>query len=164
MLILTANFSVSIENLKQTNKVLSENVFQSDLFYIFSKGCPNEHISNIIDFTDELEIPNWNVDCQYNSGISSCSNWYCWNIGLPVGSIQTELVGNGRGRLDFGNCWETGIVRVLLNGTEIASASANTPSITIEFDFTNREALKLVEESIGIIQFNQFEVLSCTSD
>ena len=91
MLILTANFPVSIENLKQTNKVLSENVFQSDLVYIFSKGCPNEHISNIIDFTDVLEIP------------------------------------------DFGNCWETGIVRVLLNGTEIASASANTPSITIEF-------------------------------
>jgi len=74
------------------------------------------------------------------------------------------LFGNGRGRLDFGNCWETGIVRVLLNGTEIASASANTPSITIEFDFTNRGALELVEESIGIIQFNQFEVLLCASD
>ena len=75
-----------------------------NLVYIFSKGCPNEHISNIIDFTDVLEIPKWNVDCQYSSGISSCGNWYCWNDGLPEGSIQTELVGNGRGRLDFGNC------------------------------------------------------------
>ena len=120
-----------------------------------------------MDFTEELEIPNWNVDCQYGSfnyEISSCNNWYCYNNWEIDGSIQTELVGNGRGRLDFGNCWETGIVRVLLNGTEIASASANTPSITIEFDFTNREALELVEESIGIIQFNQFEVLLCTSD
>jgi hypothetical protein len=135
-----------------------------NLVYIFSKGCPNEHISNIIDFTDVLEIPKWNVDCQYSSGIISCGNWYCWNDGLPEGSIQTELVGNGRGRLDFGNCWETGIVRVLLNGTEIASASSNTPSTIIEFDFSNGEALELVEESIGIIQFNQFEVLLCASD
>ena len=135
-----------------------------NLVYIFSKGCPNEHISNIIDFTDVLEIPKWNVDCQYSSGISSCGNWYCWNDGLPEGSIQTELVGNGRGRLDFGNCWETGIVRVLLNGTEIASASSNTPSTIIEFVFSNGEALELVEESIGIIQFNQFEVLLCVTD
>ena len=98
--------------------------------------------------------------------MSSCNNWYCWNNWYIDGSIQTELVGNGRGRLDFGNCyyWQTGVVRVLLNGTEIASASSLTPSVIIEFDFSNGETLELVEESNGIIQFNQFEVISCSTD
>ena len=66
-------------------------------------------------------------------------NWYCWNDWEVTGSIGTKLFGNGHGRLDFGNCWNTGIVRVLLNGTEIASASSNTPSTIIEFDFDNVE-------------------------
>ena len=55
--------------------------------------------------------------------------------------------------------YQTGM---LIVNTDLAYA--NTPSITTEFDFTNREALELVEKSIGIIQFNQFSVLLCASD
>ena len=114
------------------------------------------------------EVLNWKINCKKGSWSNDnvvdavCMSWYCWEHDIPVGSISTELNGNGRGRLDFGNCWKTGIVRVFLAGNEIAQASANTQSTVIEFDFNSGDELKIVEESIGIIQFNNFDVLSCT--
>ena len=127
-------------------------------------GCSNDHVNTIKEFDEQLAMPGWSVDCSLGVwiyDISTCMNWYCWNSWNVTGSIGTKLYGNGHGRLDFGNCWNTGIVRVLLNGTEIASASSNTPSTIIEFDFDNGETLEIIEEHIGIIQFNQFDVLSC---
>ena len=134
--------------------------------YAIFSGCPSDHVNKIIEYTHGSVLPGLVVDCDYGSWsyfINTCSNWYCWKDNEPVGSIETTLFGNGRGRVDFGNCWTTGVVRLFLNGTEIASASSNSPSNVVEFDFTSGQTLKLVEESIGIIQFNHFEVLSCST-
>ena len=64
-----------------------------------------------------------------------CSNWYGFMNDDPIGSITTTFNGRGRARLNFGNCWTTGTVYAYLNGNAIASAPANTPSKTVEFDF-----------------------------
>ena len=76
------------------------------------------------------------------------------------GYIKTKLEGFGTARLDFGNCWTSGTVKVLLDGIEIASAPANTPSKIVEFVFNSSE-LEIREEDIGILVFNSFEVLTC---
>ena len=52
-------------------------------------------------------------------------------------------------------------MKVFLNNTEIALASGDTKSKKVEFDYTDGNELQLVEENVGIIMFNSFEVLSC---
>ena len=76
--------------------------------------------------------------------------------------MKTTLIGTGKGKLDFGNCYKTGtgVVKVSLNGNVIATAQNGTEE-TVEFDFTDGDELKLSEEEYGVIMFNSFEVLNC---
>ena len=76
------------------------------------------------------------------------------------GYIKAKLEGFGTGRLDFGNCWTSEIVKVFLDGIEIASAPVSTPNKIVEFTFDSSE-LEIREEDIGILVFNSFEVLTC---
>ena len=76
------------------------------------------------------------------------------------GYIKTTLEGIGTARLDFGNCWTSGTVKVLIDGIEIASASVSTPNMIVEFAF-NYSELEIREEDIGILVFNSFQVLTC---
>ena len=77
------------------------------------------------------------------------------------GYIKTKLEGFGTARLDFGNCWTSGIVKVLLDGIEIDSVPNSTPNKIVEFRFNSSE-LEIREEDIGILVFNSLEVLTCT--
>ena len=75
------------------------------------------------------------------------------------GYIKTKLEGFGTARLDFGNCWTSGTVKVLLDGIEIDSAPISTPNKIVEFSFDSSELE--IREDIGILVFNSFEVLTC---
>ena len=75
------------------------------------------------------------------------------------GYIKTKLEGFGTARLDFGNCWILGTVKVLLDGIEIDSAPISTPNKIVEFSFDSSELE--IREDIGILVFNSFEVLTC---
>ena len=90
--------------------------------------------------------------------------WYGLGKAGAVGTISTVLRENGRAKLDFGNCWiepnTDDAVIVYLNDKEIASASKETPSKIIEFDFKDGDVLKL-EEVNNVIIFNDFEILYC---
>ena len=72
------------------------------------------------------------------------------------------MYGNGRAKLDFGNC-EGGqnirLVKVYLDGTEIDSAPNSTPSKSTEFDFTDGSVLKISEHNESILQFNSLEII-----
>ena len=100
-------------------------------------------------------IPGWNIDCdegvwQQNARDYAghrCSNWYGWTSANPIGSISTTFNGIGRAQLDFGNCWNSGNVKAILNGTVIASPTKNTPSMTVEFDFEIGSILKIAEHN-----------------
>lgn len=52
-------------------------------------------------------------------------------------------------------------MKVFLDNKLIASAPSRTASKQVEFDYTDGNELQLVEENVGIIMFNSFEVLSC---
>ena len=93
-----------------------------------------------------------------------CSNWYGWNGGPSIGSISTTFNGIGRAKLDFGNCWMNGNVKATLNGTVIASASQNTPSVTVEFDFHVGSILKIAEHGSCIMQFNSLDIIQCNEE
>ena len=107
-------------------------------------------------------IPGWDIDCPKRKHYHICQNWYCYKSREEVGSIKTTLSGNGRAKLNFGNCWTSGVVKVFLDNIEIASATSGTASTTVEFDYNDGNELKLVEENVGIIVFNSFEELSST--
>ena len=79
------------------------------------------------------------------------------------------MIGNGRGRLDYGICWGPSSLRkvtVYLNGNEISSVvggSVLTISKIVEFDYTDSDTLMIEESGAGVLQFNSFSVIGCPS-
>ena len=90
-----------------------------------------------------------------------CSNWYGFLNNNSSGSISTTFNGRGRARLNFGNCWTTGTVKVHLDGTFIAFAPGNTPSKTVEVYFNIGSILKITEENSAIISYNSLHIIQC---
>ena len=91
-----------------------------------------------------------------------CSNWYGYKY-PSEGSINTTFNGIGRAQIDFGNCYTVGTVNATLDGTVIASVPANTPSVTLEFDFLVGSILRITEDG-AIIQFNSLDIIQCNGE
>ena len=95
----------------------------------------------------------------------SCVNWWCYHSGV----ISTQLIGNCRGRLDYGICYgrtSNQKVTVYLNGNEISSVvggSVLETSKVVEFDYTDSDTLMIEESGAGVLQFNSFSVIGCPS-
>ena len=131
----------------------------------------NGHINAILNYTNtnpaSTNIPKWDISCPKGdwdswNRIASCKNWYAYEPGTDRCYMKTKLIGRGKGKLDFGNCWKksVGVVKVSLDGNVIASAQNGTKKV-VEFDFTDGNELKLSEEEYGIIRFKSFKVLNC---
>ena len=144
---------------------------------IFSlSDCGNQHMKTLLDYSDvdpanvpqnisdywELNVDRGKWYTYYNWPIVAplCKNWFGLLNDDDNGYIKTKLEGFGTARLDFGNCWTSGTVKVLLDGIEIDRAPINTPNKIVEFRFNSSE-LEIREEDIGIIVFNSLEVLTC---
>ena len=133
----------------------------------FLLGCEdNSHVNGLLEISAPADIVGWEITCThgniYGHSLSTCDgNWFTFAAGTSSCFIKTTLNGNGRAKIDFGNCYSDGVAKLFLDGNEIASAGASEPSIVKEFDFTDGSELKLTEESYGVIIFNSFEVLTC---
>ena len=101
----------------------------------------------------------------------SCVNWWCYHHGGSGshGVISTQLIGNCRGRLDYGICFgrtSNQKVTVYLNGNEISSVvggSVLETSKVVEFDYTDSDTLMIEGSGIGAaLQFNSFSVIGCS--
>ena len=88
---------------------------------------------------------------------------YCYFFAILAIFMANESVTNGSGhaKIDFGNCFSDGVVKLFLDGNEIASAGGNEFNVVKEFDYTDGSELKLFETGNGVISFNSFEVLTC---
>ena len=98
---------------------------------------------------------------------SKCGpQWYGWSGNANVGTISTTLSKSTKcGQLDFGNCWDSGMVRVYLQGKLIGEAGPNTPSKTIQFPIPEDSLLELKDEGQNsVIKFNGFEMKVCTGN
>ena len=132
----------------------------------FNLGCEdNTHVNGLLETNNPAEIVNWETTCThgniYGQSISSCPNWFTYASGSPSCYIKTTLNGSGHAKIDFGNCFNDGIVKVFLDGNEIASAGGDEFNVVKEFDYTDGSELKLMETGNGVISFNSFEVLTC---
>ena len=76
------------------------------------------------------------------------TNWFGQS---DIGTVSAPLQGNGEAKLDFGNCWTTGEVKVYLNDREVASAQKNTPSKIVSFKFHDGDILKLRDEGANSV-------------
>ena len=117
-----------------------------------------------------ISVPGWAIDCDRGVLLQSdrvtfgdvCSNWYGYKY-PSEGSINTTFNGIGRAQIDFGNCYTVGTVNATLDGTVIASVPANTPSVTLEFDFLVGSILRITEDG-AIIQFNSLDIIQCNGE
>ena len=79
------------------------------------------------------------------------------------------MIGNGRGRLDYGICYgafSSRKVTVYLNGIEISSVvggSVLETSKVIEFDYSDSDILMIEESGPAVFQFNSFSIVGCKS-
>ena len=124
---------------------------------------PENVPQNISDYWEfNVDRGQWNSWINWPKVAPQCNlNSYLGLLNDDAnGYIKTKLEGFGTARLDFGNCWTSGTVKVLIDGIEIASASVSTPNKIVEFTF-NYSELEIREEDIGILVFNSFEVLTC---
>ena len=71
--------------------------------------------------------------------------------------MTTYLHGKGKGKLDFGNCWSTGFVKLFLNDLEIESAGPGEFKVAM-FDYDDNSKLEIQEVDTAIIQINKFEL------
>ena len=144
----------------------------------FLSACINQHMKTLLDYSavDPANVPQSISDYwELNVDRGQWTSFVNWPIAAPLcnynswfgllnddanGYIKTKLEGFGIARLDFGKCWTSGTVKVLIDGIEIASASVSTPNKIVEFEF-NYSELEIREEDIGILVFNSFEVLTC---
>ena len=146
----------------------------------------NGHVKNLLKSTWGEAVHGWKIGVKNQmwqdqmlhlpqSVIVKCGgqhSWYGWNDHDEVGTISTTLKANNLpiptyGRLDFGNCWSNGVVKVYLDDKLIGEARANTPSKIIEFPMPNHDStLKLRDEGEDSkIRFNNFqELYNCSKN
>ena len=115
-------------------------------------------------------VPGWKIDVTtlpqnsaYNGECMTDNNWHGYSIQDAIGSIKTKLKGCGTAQLNFGNCFTKGITQVTLDEKIIGTASAETISKMIEFDFEDGAILELQELHTGIIVFNDLTITQCKS-
>jgi hypothetical protein len=56
-----------------------------------------------------------------------------YNDGAAIGTLKYVLRSSGRATMNFGNCWNAGIVKVYLNGEIIAQAGPHQELNVISF-------------------------------
>jgi len=84
-----------------------------------------------------------------------CTNWYAFKNNDAVGTMKITLNGTGKGKLEFGNCWKTGVVKVYLDESEIASAGPGEFKL-VSFEYNDGSQLEISELDTAIIQIDNF--------
>ena len=135
----------------------------------------DDHVNNLKDSPNK-EIPEWTIDVEagpWNSGPGSSvrakcgpqGQWFGYNGGGGVGTVSTKLHKSTHcGKLEFGNCWNAGVVKVYYDDKLIGEAQPNTPNKVIEFPIPKDGELKIRDEGANsVIKFTKFELVECTN-
>ena len=128
-------------------------------FLNFMNNLKNSQSATVTGWMFDLDSGPWNYG---NIGTCGDASWFGWKTGAAIGTISTILYGNGNASLTFGNCWNTGQVKLFLDGNEISSASSNS-LITSEFEFKDSN-IRFEEHNTAIIRFDDFEIQECDAD
>ena len=119
----------------------------------------NSESGTVTGWTLDVDHGSWNI-----ANLGSCGDdgsWFGFINGNAIGSISAILHGTGDASITFGNCWNAGHVKLLLDGNVISSAGPNT-LITSEFHFED-STIRLEEHNGAIIRFYDFEIPDCVT-
>merc|ERR1711933_491598 len=98
-----------------------------------------------------MESNGWKVGVDPdNTDICPGAAWHGWAGADNVGYIRATLSGSGSGSLQFGNCWNSGTVRVYLSGALISSAEPETTKVAT-FAFEGGDELELRDEGVNSV-------------
>ena len=122
------------------------------------KGSQSETVSGWT-FSGVTSGP-WNKDAA-KWGCPSWTSWFGWDY-PGAASISTTLYGKGKAFLEFGNCHSQGDVAVYKNDVQLSSVGAKKED-KVEFEFNDGDVLKITELNTAIIQFNNLEIVGCSS-
>ena len=114
-------------------------------------------LSNLVSSND-FNPDAWDTDFTHgvwDEPLHTCTNWYGYKRGDPIGTMKITLNGMGHGTLEFGNCWNTGVVKVYLDGSEIEAAGPGEFKV-VSFEYNDSSVLKISEFNMAIIQINNF--------
>ena len=89
-------------------------------------------------------------------GVPDTFRGYKYNT--AVGYVEATFKGFGIGILDFGNCFNSGITKVYMNGVEIGSAASFQYKV-INFNYKRGDTLKITEEQTAIIKVNSLRLI-----
>ena len=80
-----------------------------------------------------------------------------------MGTVSTKLHKSTHcGKLDFGNCWDAGVVKAYFDDKLIGEAQPNTPNRIVEFHIPKDGELKIRDEGANsVIKFTKFELVEC---
>ena len=98
------------------------------------------------DFTHDGSIESDNYK-NVGKKCGSQAKWYGWSAHSHVGTLSATLKGTGEVTIDFGNCWDAGVVKVYLDAKVVGAALAGTNGVKATFSFTPGQVLKIKEES-----------------
>ena len=81
-----------------------------------------------------------------------------------MGTVSTMLHKTTKcGKLDFGNCWNGGVVKAYFDDKLIGQAPPSTPNRVVEFPIPKDGELKIRDEGANsVIKFTKFELVECT--
>ena len=130
-------------------------------------------MNNLKDSQDPKGPPGWtfhDIEVGPWSGGDSLDkpcrtkNWFGFSQNKNNGeaSISTTLYGKGKAVLSFGNCWRNGNVAVYKNDDKLKSVGRNSEDI-VEFEFKDRDVIKITETGYAVIQFNYIRFIWCSS-
>lgn len=74
------------------------------------------------------------------------SGYTGYTNGGNVGGIKFTLKGSGVATLNYGNCWDKGIVKLYINGTYQAEAGKKQNKVDYKFAFTKGDVIELKDE------------------
>ena len=145
------------------------------MFYTLDCNTLSEHLNKLVGAKTK-NVTSWDINLSHGQWLypdpepgvpdawSNCgkgNKWYGWELNNKIGSISTILPLSGRVKLHYGNCWDSGTVKVYLNGVLRSSATANSNHKST-FEFKAGDELKLCDEGDNsIIQFYGAELLRC---
>ena len=135
----------------------------------------DDHVNNLKDSPTKA-IPEWTIDIDHGpwnhgpgNGIrTKCGpqgQWFGFTGGSGVGTVSTKLQKSDYcGKIDFGNCWDAGVVKVYFDDKLIGEAQPNTPNKVVKFPIVKDGELKIRDEGANsVIKFTKFELVECTS-
>ena len=134
----------------------------------------DHHVNNLKDSPTKA-IPEWTIAIDngpWNIGAgdsvrTKCGpegQWFGYTGGSGVGTVSTKLQKSDYcGKIDFGNCWDAGVVKVYFDDKVIGEAQPNTLNKVVTFPIPKDGELKIRDEGANsVIRFTKFELVECT--